>query len=122
MQSILKQDRPDRFRFAALQSNFARAILQRHGLNPDALDTFYLVSDYGESTERVLARDEGGTAVLEELGGVWRLCAKVFHIIPRSIRRCQYNLIARIRYRIFGKYGVCPVPDPKVRRKFLDQA
>ena len=121
VQFILKRDRKDRFRFAALQSTFARAILERHGLNPDALDTLHVVFDYASSTERVLARDEGVAAVLEELCGVWRVWARLFRVFPSSIRKWQYNLIARNRYRVFGKYGFCPLPDPKVRHKFLDQ-
>jgi predicted DCC family thiol-disulfide oxidoreductase YuxK len=118
---ILKHDRKDRFRFAALQSTFARAILERHGLNPDALDTFHVVFDYASSTERVLARDEGVAAVLEELGGTWRVWAMLFRIFPSSIRKWQYNLIASTRYRLFGKYDACPLPDPKASHKFLDQ-
>ena len=118
---ILKRDRKDRFRFAALQRTFARAILERHGLDPEALDTFHIVFDYGASTELVLARDEGVAAVLDELGGVWRLWGNLFCIFPSGIRKWQYNLIARNRYGIFGKYQACPLPDPKVRHKFLDQ-
>ena len=121
VQFVLKRDRKDHFRFAALQSTFARAILERHGLNPDALDTFHVVFDYGASTERVLARDEGLVAVLEGLGGAWRVLASLFRVFPSGIRKWQYNLIARHRYRVFGKYGVCPLPDPRVRHKFLDQ-
>ena len=120
IQFILKRDRKDRFRFVALQSTFARAILKHHGLNRDTLDTFHVVFDYGASTERVLARDEGVAAVLEELGGAWRLWANLFRIFPRSLRTWQYNLIARTRYRIFGKYDACPLPDPEVSHKFLD--
>ena len=118
---ILKRDRKDHFRFAALQSTFARAILERQELNPDALDTFHVVFDYGAPTERVLARDEGVAAVLEELGGAWRVWARLFRIFPAGIRKWQYNLIARNRYRVFGKYGVCPLPDAKIRHKFLDR-
>jgi len=73
VQFILRHDRRDQFRFAALQSNFARAILHRHGLSPDALDTVYLVFDYGQASERLLSRNDAATAVLKALGGVWRL-------------------------------------------------
>jgi len=121
VQFILRRDHGERFRFAALQSNFARIILERHGLNPDALDTFHVVFDHGAPAERVLARDEGIVVVLEELGGMWRFYAKLFRLLPRSLRRWQYNLIAGNRYRIFGKYDVCPLPEPKIRHRFLDQ-
>ena len=69
---ILKHDHQDRFRFAALQSKFARAILERHGLNPNVLDTVYLVFDYNQPGERLLSRNEAATAVLRELGAFWR--------------------------------------------------
>ena len=117
---ILKRDRADRFRFAALQSGFARVILERHGLNPDALDTFHFVINCGSPEERVLSRDEGVAAVLESLGGAWALWARLFRVFPKRLRNWQYNIIAGKRYRLFGKYDSCPVPDPRVRHKFRD--
>jgi len=120
VQFVLKRDRDDRFQFAALQSAFARAILQRHGLNPDLLDTFHLVFDYGESSVRVLARSDAVSAALDQLGGSWRVLAKLFDLFPTQFRDWQYNLIARNRYQLFGKRDACTLPDPKVRHKFLD--
>jgi predicted DCC family thiol-disulfide oxidoreductase YuxK len=117
---VLKRDRNDRFRFAALQSNFARKLLERHGRAPDDLDTFYLVLDEGQSTERLLARNEATIAVLEELGGIWRIFGELLRLFPRRFGDWQYNLIARSRYRMFGRYDSCPLPDPKARHKFLD--
>jgi len=116
---ILKRDHKDRFRFAALQSNFARAILGRHGLNPDVLDTVYLVFDYGLPSERLFSRNEAATAVLKELGGFWRFSAGVLDLLPRRFRNWRYNLVARNRYRFFGKYETCPLPKAKDRYKFL---
>jgi len=120
VQFILKRDRHDRFLFAALQSPFARAILERRGLNPDALDTFHIVFNYGESGEQVLARHEAAIAVLQQLGGAWRILGRVAQALPSTVGRWLYNLIARNRYRMFGKYDVCPLPDPAIRNKFLD--
>ena len=116
---ILKHDHKDRFRFAALQSNFARAILERHSLNPDALDTVYVVFDNGEPSERLLARNEAATALLRELSGFWRFWANILDLLPRRFRDWRYALVARNRYRIFGKYEACPLPQEKDRHKFL---
>ena len=116
---ILKRDHKDRFRFAALQSNFARTILERHGLNPDLLDTVYLVFDYGLPTEHLLSRNEAATAVLKELGGFWRFWAGLLHLLPRRFRDWRYNLVASNRYRFFGKYETCPLPKEQDRHKFL---
>lgn len=119
VQFVLRHDDKDRFRFAALQSNFAQAILERHGLNPDVLDTVYLVFDYGQSSEHLLSRNEAASDVLKELGGVWRFWARLLDILPERFRDWRYNLVARNRYRFFGKYETCPLPKEKDRHKFL---
>ena len=116
---ILKHDHNDRFRFAALQSTFARAILERHGLNPNALDTVYLVSDYDQPNERLLARNQAATAVLRELGGFWRFWASILDLLPGRFRDWRYALVARNRYRFFGKYETCPLPQEEDRHTFL---
>jgi len=119
VQFVLRHDHKDCFRFAALQSNFARTLLERHNLNSDALDTVYLVLDYGQSTECLLSRNEAATATLKELGGVWRLWAKLLDLLPKRFRDWRYALVARNRYRFFGKYETCPLPNGKDRHKFL---
>jgi predicted DCC family thiol-disulfide oxidoreductase YuxK len=120
VQFVVRHDRKDHFRFAALQSNFARTILERHSLNPDVLDTVYLVFNYGRSTERLLSRNEAASAVLKELGGDWRLWAKLLDFLPKRFRDWRYALVARNRHRFFGKYETCPLPDPRNQHKFLD--
>ncbi len=117
---VLKRDRQDRFRFAALQSGFATKIMSRHGTSPQQLDTFYLVLDYGQASERLLARSEGTVAMLRELRGAWRVASFVLGAVPRLVRDWGYNLVARNRYRIFGKHDSCLLPEEKHRRKFLD--
>jgi predicted DCC family thiol-disulfide oxidoreductase YuxK len=119
---VLKRDRKDYFRFAAVQSHFARDVLQRHDVDPNVLDTVYLVLDHDQPTESLLARNDAVASVLKALGGFWRLWAKLLDFVPRSVRDWQYNLIARNRYRFFGKYVSCPLPDSKDRHKFLDMA
>ncbi len=120
VQFVLKRDRNDQFRFAALQSNFGRDVLQRHGLNPDALDTVYLVLDHGQTSQHLLSRNDASTAVLEQLGGFPRLLAKLLKLLPRRFRDWRYRLVAQNRYWFFGRYDSCPLPDPKDRSKFLD--
>ncbi len=118
--SVLKRDARDRFRFASLQSDFAAKVLRRQGLSSQDLDTVYLIMDHGQPTERLVARSDAAVAVWKELGGVWRGLAFLLGLLPRTLRNWGYNLIARSRYRIFGKYDSCPLPDPKYRHRFLD--
>ena len=119
-QFVLKRDRNDRFRFAALQSEFAGRVLQRHGVNPQVLDTMYLLSNYSQPDERLAARSEAAVLILGELGGVWRALAGMMQLLPRWFRNKAYNLIARNRYQIFGKFQTCQIPDERYRSKFID--
>lgn len=119
---ILKRDHNDRFRFAALQSEYAAKILARHGVNALDLDTVYLVSSYGQAGERLTNRSNAAIAVFAELGGFWSVVSGFLRVIPRPVRDWGYNLVARSRYRIFGRYDSCPLPDPKDRQRFLDRS
>jgi predicted DCC family thiol-disulfide oxidoreductase YuxK len=118
---VLQRDRKDSFRFAALQSDFARKILERHGIGAVELDTVYLITSYDTPEEALLDRSDAAIAVLSFLGGFWRLQSVFLRLLPRPVRDWYYNQIARNRYQVFGKYDVCPIPDPKDRHKFLDQ-
>jgi predicted DCC family thiol-disulfide oxidoreductase YuxK len=122
VQFVLKRDRRDCFRFAALQSEFAEAILARHGIRARDLDTFYLVRSLEQPGESLLCRSDAARAVFSELGGLWKVPAVFLGLLPRGIRNWGYDWIARRRYRFFGKFDVCPLPDPKDRHKFLDQS
>jgi predicted DCC family thiol-disulfide oxidoreductase YuxK len=118
-QFVLKRDRNDRFRFAALQSEFAGKVLERHGVNPQVLDTVYLLLNYSQPDERLVARSDAAVLILGELGGVWRALAGMMQLLPRWFRNKAYNLIARNRYQLFGKYQTCQIPDERYRSKFL---
>ena len=93
-----------------------RPILQRHGLDPHDLDTVYVVSETGQLT----ARSDAVIFILHELGGFWCAIAVVLRIFPKSLRDWGYAVVARHRYRIFGKYESCPLPEKKYQDRFLD--
>jgi predicted DCC family thiol-disulfide oxidoreductase YuxK len=117
----LKHDKLDYFRFAALQSDVASTTLQRHNRDSRDLDTVYVVVNYGQPAERLLARSDAILFLLKHLGGIWKLAA-VGKILPRTIRDGIYELVARNRYRVFGKYESCMLPKLEHRAKFLDSA
>jgi predicted DCC family thiol-disulfide oxidoreductase YuxK len=117
VQFVLKRDTKAHFRFASLQSDFACRILQRHGLDPHDLDTLYFVEEPGE---RLRARSDAVIAVLRDLGGFWRAASFLLRALPTWLRDWGYRLIARHRYRAFGKYESCLLPEEKYRHRFLD--
>ena len=119
IQFLLPRDRQDRLRFASLQSDFASVVLKRHGKDPLDLDTFYVVLEYEKEGERLLSRSDAIISLGPQLGGIWSL-SPVGKVLPRILRDWMYNLVARNRYRVWGKYDTCMMPDPRHRRKFLD--
>jgi predicted DCC family thiol-disulfide oxidoreductase YuxK len=121
VQFILRRDRDAIFRFASLQSSFAASILARHGANPTALDTVYVVINHDLPSESLLSRSDAAAFVLKQLGGPWRPTASLLQLLPRFLCDAAYNAVARHRYRIFGRLDVCTLPRDADRNRFLDQ-
>jgi predicted DCC family thiol-disulfide oxidoreductase YuxK len=117
-QFLLKRDRHDRFRFASLQSDVAAQLLQRHGTDAVDLDTVYVVVDYGKPEERLLSRSDAIIHVLQRLDGIWAFAA-AGKIVPKPLRDAFYKVVATNRYRVFGKYDVCLMPEERYKEKFL---
>ena len=111
---ILAHDRARVFRFASLQSDAGRRLIERAALPPLDSDTFVLVEG-----DRCLVRSDAAIAVARRLPAPWRWGAAL-GVLPRSWRDALYRLIARNRYRWFGKRTACMVPTADVRERFLE--
>ena len=109
---VLRLDRERRFRFLAIQSERGRALAVRHGINPDAPETNAVV--IGGS---IFFKSDAALVVLGRLPATAPLAA--LRIAPRALRDPVYDLIARNRYRIFGRTDQCMVPEPADRNRFL---
>jgi len=120
VQFVLKNDRNDVFRFASLQSKLAEEILVRHSLRSESLETVYVVLDYGLAEERLLSRLNAVVYVLQQLGGPLTYVSALLRVLPAPVQNFLYGLVARNRYRVFGRYETCPLPDSDTRSKFLD--
>ncbi|QNI06542.1 DUF393 domain-containing protein [Mycobacterium kubicae] len=118
VQTILRFDRKGTLRFAALESDFARAVIERHPEIED-VDSVVFVDKPGERAERVAIRSDAVFRVIDYLGGPWQLL-HVARVIPSPLLDWLYDRVADNRYRIFGKYDACPLPAPEVRARFLD--
>ena len=120
VQFVLKNDRNDVFRFASLQSKLAEQILVRHRLRSESLETVYVVLDYGLAEERLLSRLNAVVYVLQQLGGPLTYVSALLRVLPAPVQNFLYGLVARNRYRVFGRYETCPLPQGDTRSKFLD--
>jgi predicted DCC family thiol-disulfide oxidoreductase YuxK len=117
---VWPRDRQRRFRFAPLQGGTAQAVLARHGRDATALDTVFVVVDPDTPSERLLDRSAAGLYVLAGLGGGWRSVASVLGLLPRPLLDLAYRLLARNRYRVFGRLDACAVPGPEHRERFIE--
>ena len=113
VQLILRNDRRGRFRFAALQSEAGHALLQRFGMAPGALDSVVLVED-GRAWQKSRAALRIARRMDAPFPLLWPL-----RIVPPPVADFFYDLLARNRYRLFGKLDACMVPPPEVRARFL---
>ena len=119
-QFVLRRDPDGIFRFASLQSALAARILQRHGESPQDLDTFYVIVNPDQPDESLTSRSDAAIFVVQRLGGFWQAIGTVAKLMPRFLRDWGYRLIARNRYRIFGRAEACFLPQPRYSERFLD--
>lgn len=114
VQFIIKRDKKKKFRFASLQSQVGSAILKKYGLAAVKADSVVLILHgraYTESTAALL--------IALHLSVPWPLLY-VFIIVPSFLRNAVYRFIARNRYRWFGRFEECWLPDEELRQRFLD--
>ena len=114
VQFILKRDKQRKFLFGSLQGAAGQAILSKFNLPVNRFNSFVLVEG-----EQYYTRSTAVLRMLKHLGRGWQLFY-AFIIIPKFIRDAVYNLIARNRYKWFGKKDECRVPLPEERSLFLD--
>lgn len=110
---IIPRDPAGRFRFAPLQSDIGRKLLQQGGLDADRLDTVVLVEKGEYYTESAAA-----LRILRGLRFPWP-AAYLLITVPAPLRNRLYRYVARNRYRWFGRDEQCLLPTPDIRRRFL---
>ena len=119
VQFLLKHDRKAVFNFASLQSNTAKALVNRFGGNADDLRSFYVVANYRAERAHMLNKSAAVVFVARALGWPWRI-AVLARVVPKAILDRVYDFVARTRYRAFGRLESCSLPQPEFRRRFID--
>lgn len=110
---IVRRDKKHRFMFATLNSNYAKEVEEKYGINLTDLNTVILIK-HG----KVYTKSTAVLCIAKGLGFPFSLIYG-FIIIPPFIRNSIYNLFANNRYRWFGKRQSCMVPSPKLKSRFL---
>lgn len=112
---LLTRDQSGLFTYVPCQSPWGHDIMERFGIDHGFAETFAFV-DKG----RILFKSDAGIASLHRLPG-WHWIA-IARFVPRFLRDAIYDLLARNRYKWFGKRDVCMALPPDVRGRFLTEA
>jgi predicted DCC family thiol-disulfide oxidoreductase YuxK len=110
---VATRDVARRFRFTAIQSPYGTRLAKTFGIDPADPDTNAVI--HGGVA---YFKSDAALTVLSNLPGWW--WTRALFAVPKPLRNAVYNLIARNRYRIFGKYDECFVPDAEMRARVLE--
>lgn len=119
LQFLLTHDRRGVLAFASLQSRTGRTVVEHHGGDPADLTSFYVVENYRTDHSRTLARSKAALFVAGQLGWPWK-AAVIARVLPGAVLDRAYDIIARNRYRVFGRFEQCPAPRPEFRSRFIE--
>ena len=110
---LIKNDVKKVFKFASLQSEFAKSFVPDHLLNYKNLDTilFYKNGQFYDRSNAVLN-------ICKALGGRFNVFL-IGYIIPRFMRDTLYRFVAKNRYKWFGKKDSCIIPSEELKGRFL---
>lgn len=113
VQFVIRYDRREHFRLAALQSAAGRRALHHIHAANYRLDSVVLIEN-----GKIYLRSTAALKILRRLGGLWPLAYAAI-LLPAFLRDAIYVVVAKNRYRWFGRQESCLVPTPALQRRFL---
>ncbi len=110
---IIKHDKNNRYKFAALQSEIGKKLLEKHSIDSTIIDSIILIEN-----DVAFIKSTAILKISKHLNGIYPL-AYSFIIIPTFLRNFVYDFIARNRYKWWGKKDSCMIPTAEVKSKFI---
>ncbi|CAN5901554.1 thiol-disulfide oxidoreductase DCC family protein [soil metagenome] len=114
IQYVIKHDPAAIFKFASLQGDAGQDLLKLYKLSPTNMNSFVLIQD-----NKAYTRSTAALFVAKKLKGITKLLYG-FIIVPAFIRNAVYDLIAKNRYKWFGKKDSCMIPTQALKSRFLN--
>ena len=114
VQFIIKHDPKHQFRFASLQSEFGQQVLEKFQLPMTEFGSFILLEK-----GVVYTKSNAALRVTKKLSGAWS-ALYAFMIVPKFIRNGVYDIVAKNRYKWFGKKESCWLPTQELKNLFID--
>lgn len=114
VQFIIKHDKKDEFRFATLQGEIGNSLMQKRNIDTSRIDSIILI----EPGVAFYTKSDAALQIGMHLKG-YRTISKLLNLIPSKLRDIVYDIVARNRYKWYGKKEACLVPTPELKAKFL---
>lgn len=112
---ILEREAGQALRFTPLQSPAGRRLMRELGFDAADAKTFVLIAD-----GKAYVKSDAAIRAARYLRGSWKLLGLI-RWIPRPIRDWVYDLVARNRYRWFGRLDACMAPTPRIKARFIEE-
>lgn len=116
VQYVIKKDKKDAFRFAALQSEIGQKLTKERGIDTSKIDSIVLI----EPGVAYHVKSSAAIEIAKEFGSFWKILSSISSFFPVSLRDAVYDIVAKNRYKWYGKQEFCMVPTAELRAKFLD--
>lgn len=113
VQFIIKRDPTGYYKFASLQSNIGMDLLKKYHI-PEDMDSFLLIED-----NKCYFKSSAALRICKSLTGIWKLFY-ILILVPKPLRNLLYDVLAKNRYKWFGKKDSCMIPSPEIRNRFID--
>jgi predicted DCC family thiol-disulfide oxidoreductase YuxK len=114
VQFIIRHDPAAKFSFASLQSPAAKRLLNHFKLPSEDIYSILLIKN-----GILFDRSDALLEIAKDLNGAWRVL-RIFQFLPKGLRDSLYKLVAKNRYKIFGKQEFCLIPTKDLRARFID--
>ena len=114
IQFVIKRDKADLFRYAALQSDIGQKLLSERNIDTKTIDSIILI-DPGVA---YYVKSDAALQIGKHLKG-YRTLSSLLNLIPSKLRNIVYDFVARNRYKWYGRKDQCMVPTPELQAKFL---
>ncbi|MGO4918844.1 thiol-disulfide oxidoreductase DCC family protein [Maribacter spongiicola] len=114
VQFAIKRDKNDIFRYAAIQSETGKKLLNERNIDTNEVDSIILI-------EPNIAYYTKSTAALEigkDLKGL-NTVSTILVWLPESFRNIVYDFVAANRYKWYGKKEACMIPTAELKSKFI---
>jgi predicted DCC family thiol-disulfide oxidoreductase YuxK len=114
-----RRDPARRMRYVPLQSEVGREMLARYGETPESLESAAIFLHAMTREERFFHHSDAVAWALRQLRWPWSLVGRLVAWTPRFLREAVYAFVGRVRYAVFGRYAVCPMPGPEISSRFV---